>query len=43
MRAPRRPPGAMGLKKGERVVVEGTQKVRDGILVELLEAGEPTG
>jgi hypothetical protein len=31
------------LKKGERVVVEGTQKVRDGILVELQEAGEPKG
>jgi hypothetical protein len=25
------------------VVVEGTQKVRDGILVELQEAGEPKG
>jgi multidrug efflux pump subunit AcrA (membrane-fusion protein) len=34
---------AKGLKKGERVVVEGTQKVRDGILVELQEAGAPKG
>jgi hypothetical protein len=29
------------LKKGERVVIEGTQKVRDGILVKLKEAATP--
>ena len=34
---------AKGLKKGERVVIEGTQKVRDGILVELEESGTPKG
>ncbi len=34
---------AKGLKAGERVVVEGTQKVRDGILVELKKAGTPKG
>ena len=34
---------AKGLKKGERVVIEGTQKVRDGILVELEESRTPKG